>query len=174
MNQYALYAIYDTLHVPFWQKTNFFYGLFLVPFLLIVLLGFFYFKRRVALVSPWKKALRQLSLVKNRVVESDQDHKNRYYLLSSIIKTYFYDRYAIDILSATDGECAEILHGRSVLSVELLDRLQAFFLVSTLIKFSEVPINQEQLLVDIATLVDVVSATTPKNPELNRKQRVNE
>lgn len=123
---------YPIWYKPFWQTLSFKIGLVLV--ILCLISGLFFLIYRV--YKNKKKLFWQIALQDLKNIENfNQDLKDSYFKLTSILKFYFSNRFNQDFYIKTDDEI--ILEIKKIQELDIFhDDLKKIFLTAKLIKFS--------------------------------------
>lgn len=166
MDERGLYDIYAHWHIPFW-KTKLFLG-FLVSLFALIVLGVVIFalrrylkRRRAVSVTPWDYALQKVALLELRPCVTKLDGKQVYGTLSYEMKQYVFKRYSYDVRWKTDEELISFLEDHEF-SEELLADLRDIMMGSTLVKFANIEVIQEQTKRHLAMSKAFIQKTIPQ------------
>jgi len=158
-----LYGMYEMWHVPFWQTTYFLIAVSLLATSCLLLVGWFYYKKRRSakkIQSCWEIALERL----HKLQQADRitpDHcKEFYFTLTLILKNYLHERYHFDLVGKTDEEVIAYL-ATTNFSPELTAMLESIFNGCVIVKFANMQAIQTTIERDFATAVTLVKRTIP-------------
>ena len=162
----GLYENYGVWHTPFWQTKEFKFAaqicLFLAGVLVLALVVKLYLAyRKQKKLSPWEQALQVLSDLKKRDIISIVHGKEFYLSVSSLLKTYFHDRFGYDVLGKTDGEFVEYL-SKYHKDELILEEIRLLLDGASIIKFANAQAAQEQLEHDYIRAVSIIQRTMPE------------
>lgn len=145
----GLYENYGLWHTPFWQTETFYVivkvcaGIaVLVLFVVLYKLYIAYKKRKK--ISAWDSALRDLQTLHELQRISIIPAKEFYITLSSIIKTYLYNRFGYDVLSKTDEEIVIYLQEKRC-DQGIIDGIRELLQGSIAVKFANASVAQERM-----------------------------
>lgn len=157
MNDIELFEIYDIWYQPPWVIHYFFP--IMVTFVIGILgvMALYWYKRRVA----QRKKYWQITL--ERLAKLDRtDHKAFYFSLTSILKEYLIERYALDVYGKTDLEMVVYLEN-TILAHEQVEDLKKIFNETTCIKFSMQDVDDSVVQQHLCLSMQVVKNTVPKD-----------
>lgn len=162
----GLYENYGLWHVPFWQRDTFKMGLYIgagfILFCLIALAIKKYVDYRKRKKLPlWDTALIQLTQLKKDHKVAAEHGKEFYAIVSSLIKSYFHDRFAYNIIGKTDDEVIQYLtnnHPDQAIVEDIKTVLQG----GVIIKFANAQAAQEQIENDYIRVVGIIQKTIPQ------------
>jgi len=160
-----LHDIYDVWHVPFWQRSWFFWSVSAcMIIMLIIIIGIvikqYRFRKKNMVVTPWDAALQSLILLQQEKVMTIEQGGNLYAAITQILKKYLHQRYGFDIASKTDDEVIVYLEQNKFDSLLLCD-IREIFEGSVYIKFAYVKVMQERIEKDLERSIAFIKATLP-------------
>lgn len=166
MDERGLYGIYQAWHVPFWQTSTFYW--LLIASLVVILLTLSFFlvhwilkRRRAAAVTPWDHALQKFTALELYPCNSKADGKVVYGTLSYEMKQYVHKRYSYDVRWKTDEELVSYLEHHEFPEPLLAD-LREIMMGSTLVKFANIEVIQEQTKRHLALSKAFIQKTIPQ------------
>jgi len=175
MNDLALYEIYDIVHIPFWQTIGFrivcgVIAVLLLGILCVVIYGYYVrIKNKKAL--SWERALSRLTQLKQQPLIVAQDHKIFYFTLTNIMKTYFSDRYSLNVLPKTDAEFVAFISQEKKIATDAITKLDTIFTDVSLVKFANKQAVRDKMIQDIDRGFAIVCETMPHENELEQGTR---
>lgn len=160
-----LHDIYGVWHVPFWQRSWFYWSMFaLITCLLLILIGIairtYRTRKKDVHLSPWDVALQSLGQLQYRNVTTIEQGSECYVAITHILKKYLHQRYGFDVASKTDQEVVAYLEQQNFDS-NLLSDIRDIFEGSVFIKFAHVHVLQERIEKDLERSVAFIKATLP-------------
>lgn len=167
MNELGLYDIYQQWHVPFWH-TTIFYIVSGILFLIIGgWIGWHFLKKYRLKMKPaksWEIALTQIDHLKKNNYTNVEHGKEFYCALTGILKRYMHERYGFDSREKTDQEFLRYLEEQKFSQLFLQD-LTAIFEGSTIIKFANASVVQQQIDQDVAAAISFIKKTIAPQAE---------
>lgn len=163
-NNDQLIDIYDIWYKPFWKSTWF---LAIVTIIACILLGYIFFYvykkylKKQIVIDPVVLALYKLAALKKMNINTEQDSKDCYFRLSSIIKEYLAFRYDSIFIQLTDKEL--INHAEPYLSNDHAHMLKKLMQEMSFIKFEHKVVGNEKLKKDIETVQNFIEYTTAQH-----------
>lgn len=160
-----LHDIYDVWHVPFWQRSWFYWSVWACIFVLvifvigIVICNYRSRKKKIA-VAPWDAALQSLGVLQQKPITTTEQGSNLYAALTQLLKKYLHQRYGFDIESKTDDEVIVYLEHHNFDPLLLAD-IREIFEGSVYIKFAHVHVMQEHIEKDLKRSSAFIQATIP-------------
>lgn len=154
MNDIQIYDMYDIWYQPPWIIRYFYHSLFFIGFIILVVFGYYWYKKRVANRKKcWHRALEQLATL------NVKDHKAFYFSLTSILKNYLIERYSVDVNSKTDWEMVKYLEDNKYGHIKDLKKI---FNETTAVKFSHQDVDDSVLREHLCLSINVVKNSVPK------------
>lgn len=161
--QDQLIDIYDMWYQPFWLQPWFFTVWVTVVVCLLVVAGYFLYKKYMQQKVPVDcadQAYQALNVFKEFHIVTKQDSKDCYFSLSSIIKQYLGCRYHTKFLRLTDEE---IMHQvTEYITDENVQLLRQILQSMVFVKFEHEIAMTHKLEKDIALIEDFIKNTTPQ------------
>ena len=169
-----LLDIYDVWFQPFWNQQWFLIGMF---FLLLIIAGFtVYYCYKKYFYKPVKihysdKALQLINALLDHSmflnisddVVFDQQIKDSYFRLTTILKDYLSDRYDISFTGLTDEETIKI--AQKELELDSFKILQQTLKGMVAIKFANQVVAKQKLREDIESVKQLIKDTTLKSQQ---------
>ncbi|EKD48535.1 MAG: hypothetical protein ACD_64C00264G0013 [uncultured bacterium] len=167
-NQIELYDIYSTWHVPFWQTKWFYWTTigFILALCIAALFSFYqwYRKKQKRTTTPWDAALTIITQLQNKQYATQQDGKQCYYTLTSVIKTYLQNRFSFPVAHKTDEQVARYLDTIE-LDMKIKRNVQSILRGCLLIKFANEQAVNEQIQEHLKLAQELVITTIPQKPD---------
>ena len=161
----VFYDIYDFFYVPFWQTTWFRVLLLCVCLLLLLLMCFGVYRvyrmrkqQKELSLSDW--ALQQLETLSVEALHDQEDFKNFYHHLTSVIKRYLHKRYGWDVAHSTDEELIRFMK-ESNFDRELAGSIGMLLSRVQLVKFAHESSMHEIAAADIKHTAHLIARTKP-------------
>lgn len=156
-----LYDIYSYWHVPWWQ-TRFFYATIMVLVFVLMWYGMRKLRQarraRASNKTPWQKALEALDAMRASQAYRTAEGKQVYFALTSIMKTYVYERFGLDVAGKTDDELIAFLRQTTV-PVDYTDAVQEILQGSVLVRFARGAAIKEQIERDVVRAYRAIEHT---------------
>jgi hypothetical protein len=165
MDQNGLYDIYSVWHVPFWQTSWFYWAVIGLIILLCIVLVWsvyrWYRLRNRQPITSWEKALHIITKLQKKTYTTQQEGKQCYFVLTTILKQYLEERFAYPIAHKTDEEAASYLEHQQ-LEPNLKKNVQEILRGCLLIKFANEQAVNEQIQAHLALAKEAVLSTIPQ------------
>lgn len=166
MDERGLYGMYNAWHVPFWQTKIFFWSvaslLAAISIVVLFLLVRWILKRRKRpALTPWDYALQKFASLELYPCNTKADGKVVYSTLSYEMKQYVYKRYSYDVRWKTDEELVSFLE-KHEFPEPLLADLREIMMGTTLVKFANIEVIQEQTKRHLSMSKAFVQKTIPQ------------
>lgn len=153
-----LFDIYDYMYVPFWQQRWFYYLMLIMGFMLVgiglYLIVKMFLSRAATRKKPWEIAIEQVKALDYRKTK----HKELYFRLTDILKTYFTLRYGVPLRDKTDQEVIAILEN-GLLPSQSQELIKEVFSAPLFIKFANEQAGFERMQHDIAASIALIEQT---------------
>lgn len=162
-NKDQLIDIYDIWYEPFWQQGWFTVVKMIAIVALVGALLYFLYKKYIqkkVVVDCARIAYRDLDLLKNFHIVTEQDSKDCYFSLSSIIKRYLACRYHTIFIRLTDKEI--VRQAEPYMDEANKRLLQQILQGMTFVKFEHEVVATQKLEKDIALIQVFIENTTPQ------------
>ncbi|MGZ6250949.1 MAG: hypothetical protein ACXWL2_02880 [Candidatus Chromulinivorax sp.] len=160
-SQEQLIDIYDLVYQPFWQSKWFFWSSCFFGAGFIILGCYFlyvWYVKKSNVIDCAILAYQKLEKFEKILVLKEQDSKDYYFSLSSIVKNYLACRYDNSFSCMTDKEMLEkIKKYTNEANVRLLERI---VLNMKMVKFEFKMVTENQLKQDIVLIKQFVEDTT--------------
>lgn len=163
----TFYEIYEYYYIPFYQEPLFIIFASIGTVLLLGLIGYWLYRRKLKPLTPWDWALREIAKLPTTTYATKTDYKKFYFAITTILKTYLEKRYNWDTQDKTDDELATFLqlHG---FQPQLLEKLKKMLQGAAWIKFANEEAIRTQVDEDLATAQLIIKKTIPKKKEASR------
>ncbi len=163
----TFYEIYEYYYIPFYQEPLFIISASVTSIILLGLISYWLYKRKLRPLSPWDWALREIAKIPISTYVAKDDYKKFYFAITTILKTYLEKRYSWDTQDKTDEELATFLqlHG---FQPQLLEKLKKMLQGATWIKFANEEAIKTQVDEDLGTAQLIIKKTIPKKKEAPR------
>lgn len=159
MKPFEPFELYSYSKAPWWH--NPFVLLAILVSSIVVGIGIIVLyrciKKRRKVLTPWEIALVRLHQLAGK---KESVAKDFYYELTALLKTYFTQRYAINLEGKTDMEIIESLDSVQ-LPGDLIDRLKKIFQGAYYIKFAQESTVAEYMHKDLNRAIDIVRNSIP-------------
>lgn len=160
-SQAQLIDIYDLVYYPFWQSKSFLFTVYFVGIGSVIFVCYFLYAlyiKKTKVVDCAMIAYEKLEKFEKISVLKEQDSKDYYFSLSSIVKNYLACRYHSSFSCMTDNEMLEkIKKYTNEANVRLLERI---VLNMKMVKFEYKIVTENQLSQDIVLIKQFVEDTT--------------
>lgn len=160
-SQEQLIDIYDLVYEPFWQSRWFFLSVYFIGTVIVLLTFYFlyiWYIKKTKNIDCSVLAYQKLEKFEKISVLKEQDSKDYYFSLSSIVKNYLACRYHNSFSCMTDKEMLEKIKQYTNESNSLL--LERIILNMKMIKFEYKLVTENQLKQDIVLIKQFVEDTT--------------
>lgn len=172
LNEKGLYDIYTIWHIPFWQTRTFYIAVgTALCFLIILFLWLFirwYLKKRMVPKTSWQRALEQLHSLQKKAYCTQDEGKHCYFAMTTILKTYFIDRFGYPLHGKTDEEMVDYflqITDQQPLAQELKEVITGCLYI----KFANEKAIQDIITQHLAQCCTIITHTIPEQASKNRQ-----
>ncbi len=163
-NKDQLIDIYDIWYEPFWQQ-GWFYTIVKTGICLLIVVAFYYlykiYIQKKVTVDCALTAYHDLDTLKKFHIVTEQDSKDCYFRLSSIIKRYLTSRYQVAFTQLTDQEIVQ--QAACYMADDNVRMLQHLLQGMTFVKFEHEVAVYQKLENDIQLIKEFIQNTNPQH-----------
>ena len=153
------YEIYGYYYSSLWESMWF---KILIISLVICVLGVLFFwlwwNKKNKKLAPWDWALAELSKFSIKKFSNQEEYKDFYFALTSIVKSYLSKRYGWSVESKTDSELIKWLE-KQKFDREIIDMLSKIAEGASWIKFANADVLRSQAEADLQSVLTMVNRT---------------